>query len=138
MTGARFCRRLLERRGIAAEVVRGSANCYVAGERLIVLRPHCHDGTSRQHLTLVAHEVGHAEQEHRMGSMAPALRWVLAGRLWLEWDASRRARRLMAEEGFAVDEEALRDSWRGYLQPALWQMGLMLVVAIAAMRWRLR
>jgi Zn-dependent membrane protease YugP len=136
MTGATLCRRLLERAGIEGEVARGPANCYVPGEQLIVLRPHCYHGTSRKLLTLAAHEAGHAEQEHRLGWMTPALRWVLAGRLWLEWDASRRARLLLAAEGLNAHEEALEESWRGYLVPALWQTGLMLAAMGFAWGWR--
>ena len=73
MTGATLCRRLLERAGIEGEVVMGPANFYVPGERLIVLRPHCYQGTSRKMLTLAAHEAGHAAQEDQWGWVAPAL-----------------------------------------------------------------
>jgi Zn-dependent membrane protease YugP len=128
MTGAVLCRRLLERAEIEVAVVRGPANHYVPGERLIVLRQHCYNGTSRKQLTWAAHEAGHAEQEHRYGWIAPAVRWTMPGRLLLEWDASRRARRMMREEGLEAHADALRESWEVYLVPALWQAGIMLVI----------
>jgi Zn-dependent membrane protease YugP len=130
MTGATLCRRLLERLEIEGAVVRGEANHYVHGDRLIVLRQHCYNGTSRRQLTIAAHEAGHAAQEQRFGWIAPALRWVLLGRLLLEWDASARARRLMAAEGIPTHEESLKESWRGYLAPALWQLALLVGIVL--------
>lgn len=136
MTGAILCRRLLEGEGIECDVAVGAANCYVPGERLIVLRPHCYHGNSRKQLTLAAHEAGHAAQEVSAGWAAPAVRWLLIGRLWLEWDASGRARRMMQAAGVAPNEDALEESWRGYLVPGLWQMGTMLAMLLLAWFWR--
>ena len=136
ITGANFCKRLLRDAGIEACVVSGPENAYVPGEQLIVLRPHCHGGTTVRQLTLAAHEVGHAAQHATIGWLAPALRWLLPGRLWLEWDASQRARQMMGAQERVACEEALAESWRGYLVPAIWQVAAMMGVLIFAVMRR--
>lgn len=127
MTGAALCRKLCP--GI--ETIPGTSNAYHPCERMITLIPRHYGGTGAHSLTVAAHECGHAEQHEAIGWMAPALRWLLLGRLFLEWDASRRARRMMHGLGFIVHEPVLLDSWRGYLVPALWQTGLMLGVLLS-------
>lgn len=136
MTGADLCRRLLVRNGIDAEVHRGISNQYFSGDRVVTLHPLCFSGTSPKALTLAVHEAGHAEQESRLGWCAPALRWLVLGRLLLEWDANRRARRMMIAFGEPPDEETLRTLWRAYLSPALWQTGLLAVIGVGAIIWR--
>jgi len=128
MTGVALCLKLAP----GVEVLPAMANEYRPAERLITLTPRHYGGNSARNLTVAAHECGHAEQHAAIGWMAPALRWLLLGRLFLEWDASRRARRMMHGLGLIVHEQVLLDSWRGYLVPALWQTGLMLGTGVVA------
>lgn len=114
----------------------GTYNAYWPGEQLITLRPTVYANTSNKALTLAAHEAGHAAQHRSLWWLAPALRFVVPGRLWLEWDASNRARVMMRELGATPHEDALTDSWREYLVPALWQMGVLIAVIGAWLIWR--
>jgi len=118
MTGADLCRE-------HATTISGVANTYDPGERLITLRPHVYRGATSATLTLAAHEAGHALQHRAIGWLVPAARWLLLGRLLLEWDASRRARTILRALDVEPDEQALRDSWRSYAAPAVWQTGAM-------------
>lgn len=128
MTGADLCRRFAGE----TEVLPGTENAYWPSDRLITLRTHVYGGSSSANLTVAAHEAGHAEQHWAVGWVAPSIRWLLAGRLLLEWDASRRARRMLAQAGLVVNEAALEATWRAYLVPAYWQAALLLTIVIAA------
>lgn len=132
MTGAEVCRALLARIEIPAQVAVGPTNHYANGERIVFLREHCYHGTSKKNRTLAAHEAGHAAQEARYGWLAPALRWLVPGRLLLEWDASRRAREMLLAIDEEADEPTLLSSWHSYLWPAVWQTGLLVAIAVAA------
>lgn len=126
MTGADLCRSVT-----SLEVRCALANEYRPGDMLITLTPHNYGGHSAKNLTLAAHECGHAFQP----AWLQPLRWLVIGRLALEWDASRRARAVLTSRGLVVDEAALRASWHGYVWPAAWQTGAMAGV-LGFLLWR--
>lgn len=130
MTGLEFAQWLLHHEKIeGVRIEHGAANAYVPGERVLVLRGGTIRGRDTATLAVVAHEVGHAAQEARWGPLVPPLRWLLAGRLWLEWDATRWALRRMRADGREEAAAVLRASWRGYVRPALWQTAALLALA---------
>ncbi len=131
MTGAELCRAWMQERGIAGAVLSGPLNAYDPGERIISLRPHCYSGSTPRMLTTAAHEAGHADQHADLGWMIAAAQWLMPGRLWLEWDASRRAEKILGYFGRAADAGTLRASWESYLGPAVIQAVLVgLCVAV--------
>lgn len=127
MTGAQLCRRLLAQSGVEAVVRCSLVNQYRPG--IIELRSDCFNGRGAVAHTLAAHEMGHAEQGRAFGA-AMAVRCTMPGRLYLEWDASRRARRMLRANGIAPHEETLRASWRSYLGPALFQAAALLAAVL--------
>lgn len=137
MKGSTYCQRLLARAGLEVVVVRGSMNAFVPESKIVILDRGAYNGSRLNALTVVAHEVAHAEQARHWGQWVIGLRVVTPGRLWLEWDANARARRMMMADGLAADEGVLRASWSSYVWPAWRQVLGAAVVLLGAVVWRM-